>query len=874
MKKKSNKPQPESTASESTQSESTEPKLEAAPEIETAVEAEFEAEVEAAAEEELAAEEAADEAETEAEAEDGPESEAEDSSEQAAEKLGISGENGEEHPSGAKARIDSAGFMRGLKPPPPSELSFSAASEAESEPEFTPQPRPPAKLERLQKILAQAGVASRRRAEELIEQGRVQVNGKVVTELGTKADGGRDHIRVDGKLLQGAERLRYFVLNKPKGFVTTVKDPEGRPTVMQFFDKMKERLYPVGRLDYMSEGLLLVTNDGELANRLTKASSGVEKTYLVKVAGQPTEAELDILRGGVSIERGKPGSAQVRTSPARIRQVRQGDNPWYEVVLIEGRNRELRKMFEEIGHFVEKIRRVGYGPLVLDQEPGNLRELEPEELELIQKAAEGKLRTPKAKELRRRNALDAQLPTLAPRPSRPRPAKPLEARPFEEDWAAAGRPGEFRSKRAFGPGQDKARPSRPTRPPGEGFRPAAGRTPDRGPAGAGDRPRRTSGAGPAKFGPARPTGRPPERPSARPDTRPAARPAARPAWKKDDRPTRPPSRFAAGSTGESRPVADRPRTGSAGTGRTGAGRPFTAKPTWKKPERQEWPAYKRPPAPRREAPVRDEDLGPVRPPNLHIEEVQAERSSTTRPSAPRSSSSRPSSSRPSPSRPSAPRPTSDRHRPSRSSSEGSTSSARLSAAKPFRGEGGLARPFTTSSGKPRAGGARPSSKPGKPAKPGTARSYGSASSARSGSGPRAGSDSRPSYGAKRPYGTKSTGHSSAGPAKRPFRRDEGEGSFAPRPPRPAAGSGARPARPHTPRAEGASDFRPTKAKPYPNSASRAERKAGPGWKPKPSFGGPGKPASGSRTKSKPGGFAKSGYKSKPGPKRPGGKKRS
>ena len=158
----------------------------------------------------------------------------------------------------------------------------------------------------------------------MIEQGRVQVNGAVVTTLGTKADASRDHIRVDGKLLHGAERLRYFVLNKPKGFVTTVKDPEGRPTVMQFFDKMRERLYPVGRLDYMSEGLLLVTNDGELANKLTKAGSGVEKVYLVKVAGQPTEEELELLRGGVSIERGKPGSAQVRTSPARIRQVRAG----------------------------------------------------------------------------------------------------------------------------------------------------------------------------------------------------------------------------------------------------------------------------------------------------------------------------------------------------------------------------------------------------------------------------------------------------------------------------------------------------------------------------------------------------------------------
>ena len=246
----------------------------------------------------------------------------------------------------------------------------------DGEDEFVAKPRPPAKLERLQKILSQAGVASRRKAEEMIEQGRVQVNGTVVTALGTKADANRDHIRVDGKLLHGAERLRYFVLNKPKGFVTTVKDPEGRPTVMQFFDKMRERLYPVGRLDYMSEGLLLVTNDGDLANKLTKAGSGVEKVYLVKVAGQPTEEELELLRAGVSIERGKPGSPQVRTSPARIRQVRQGDNPWYEVVLIEGRNRELRKMFVAVGHFVEKIRRVGYGPLVLDQEPGNMRELD------------------------------------------------------------------------------------------------------------------------------------------------------------------------------------------------------------------------------------------------------------------------------------------------------------------------------------------------------------------------------------------------------------------------------------------------------------------------------------------------------------------
>ena len=263
---------------------------------------------------------------------------------------------------------------------------------------------PPPRLERLQKILSQAGVASRRRAEEMIVAGRVMVNGQVVTQLGAKADPARDHIRADGKLLQGAERHRYFALNKPRGFVTTVSDPEGRPTVVQFFSKMRERLYPVGRLDYDSEGLLLVTNDGELANQLTRAASGVEKTYWVKVAGRLTEEELVRLRSGVLIERGQPGSQRLPSAPVRIREVRYGgktrpqqagappraENPWFEVVLIEGRNRELRKMFQAVGHYVEKIRRVGYGPLVLDLEPGQFRELRAEELSALRLAAAGK----------------------------------------------------------------------------------------------------------------------------------------------------------------------------------------------------------------------------------------------------------------------------------------------------------------------------------------------------------------------------------------------------------------------------------------------------------------------------------------------------
>ena len=288
-----------------------------------------------------------------------------------------------------------------------------------------------AKLERLQKILSQAGIASRRRAEQLITEGRVQVNGQVVTQLGAKADPARDHIRVDGKLLSGAERHRYYVLNKPKGYVTTVSDPEGRPTVMQFFEKMRERLYPVGRLDYQSEGLLLVTNDGELANQLTRAAKGVEKTYLVKIAGQPTEEQLDQLRSGIAIDRERPGSGKVHTAPAEIQQVRRGDNPWFEVVLIDGRNRELRKMFSAIGHFVEKIRRVGYGPLVLDLEPGKFRELLPEEIAALRLAAEGKLKPRRPKTAR-------MLPKEAGRTPQQRTYNPKSnsGKPFRDnrDW--------------------------------------------------------------------------------------------------------------------------------------------------------------------------------------------------------------------------------------------------------------------------------------------------------------------------------------------------------------------------------------------------------------------------------------------------------
>jgi 23S rRNA pseudouridine2605 synthase len=243
--------------------------------------------------------------------------------------------------------------------------------------------------ERLQKILSAAGIASRRKAEELILAGRVQVNGQRVLTLGVKADAAKDHIRVDGKLLHRTEQRHTFMLNKPKGVVTTVSDPEGRPTVMKFFLKSGLRLFPVGRLDYQSEGLLLMTNDGELANALTRAAARVERTYLVKVSGKPSAEALEQLRRGVMIEKGRRGTREgrVMTQPAQIRVFRDAENPWYEVVLREGRNREIRKMFEEIGHFVEKIRRVKFGPVELDLSPGEIRELSAEEVAGLARAA-------------------------------------------------------------------------------------------------------------------------------------------------------------------------------------------------------------------------------------------------------------------------------------------------------------------------------------------------------------------------------------------------------------------------------------------------------------------------------------------------------
>jgi len=228
--------------------------------------------------------------------------------------------------------------------------------------------------ERLQKILSQAGVTSRRKAEELIVEGRVSVNGKTITELGSKADIDSDHIKVDGRLLRAPKHLTYIALNKPKECMTTVSDPEGRQTVMHLMRGVRERVFPVGRLDYHSEGLLLLTNDGEFAHRLTAPANHVTKTYVVKVNGALTAAQEKQFREGIPMHGRK-------TAPAELKRIKHGPNPWYEVKITEGRQNQIRIMFKHFGKLVEKLRRVKIGFLELDVAPARYRSLTHQEVE-------------------------------------------------------------------------------------------------------------------------------------------------------------------------------------------------------------------------------------------------------------------------------------------------------------------------------------------------------------------------------------------------------------------------------------------------------------------------------------------------------------
>ena len=238
--------------------------------------------------------------------------------------------------------------------------------------------------ERLQKVLAHAGIASRRAAERLMLAGRVTVNGQVATELGTKVDPERDAIKVDGKRLGAPpSRRTYLAFHKPRGVVTTLSDPEGRPTVRDYLRGVRARVFPVGRLDYDSEGLLLLTDDGPLARDLMHPSRGVEKTYAVKVKGQPDNEVIIRLRRGVSVD-GR------RTGPAQVRIVRRGDNAWLQVTIAEGRNRQVRKMLQAVGHPVQRLRRIRYGAVELGALPaGALRTLTEAEIAQLRRSTQG-----------------------------------------------------------------------------------------------------------------------------------------------------------------------------------------------------------------------------------------------------------------------------------------------------------------------------------------------------------------------------------------------------------------------------------------------------------------------------------------------------
>jgi 23S rRNA pseudouridine2605 synthase len=244
--------------------------------------------------------------------------------------------------------------------------------------------------ERLQKILASAGVASRRKAEQIIAEGRVTVNGKVVAELGTKADFEKDHIKVDGKLLRRTAEHIYIALNKPDSVVSTVSDPQGRATVLDLLPGLKTRVYPVGRLDYHSQGLILLTNDGEFANAIISAKSHVPKTYMVKSKGALTSEEEEQFRNGIPL-------SGIRTAPAGLRLVRRGDNPWYQVTLIEGRNQQIRIMFKHFGHLVEKLKRTSIGDVHLGSlKPKEFRFLAPEEVSKLMRMARKRSATSKS----------------------------------------------------------------------------------------------------------------------------------------------------------------------------------------------------------------------------------------------------------------------------------------------------------------------------------------------------------------------------------------------------------------------------------------------------------------------------------------------
>jgi 23S rRNA pseudouridine2605 synthase len=266
---------------------------------------------------------------------------------------------------------------------------------------------------RLQKLIAGTGLASRRKAEALISAGRVTVNGKVVTELGTKVEPGRDHVKVDGKHLSAAQPFVYLMLHKPKNVMSTLDDPGGRTTVKDYLRGVSVRVFPVGRLDFDSEGLMLLTNNGDLAQGLLHPRYHVPKTYLIKVKGVLADDEIRQLERGVKLEDGM-------TSPAAVKKIKKAEqNSWLEITIREGRKHQVRRMLETVGHPVIKLVRVKMGPLTLGNlAPGEFRFLTDREANALRELVE------------RRTTLEEGQESLSPR--RQRPVK-------REGWARSSR---------------------------------------------------------------------------------------------------------------------------------------------------------------------------------------------------------------------------------------------------------------------------------------------------------------------------------------------------------------------------------------------------------------------------------------------------
>ena len=363
--------------------------------------------------------------------------------------------------------------------------------------------------DRIHKLIARAGITSRRKAEVLMAEGRVTLNGEVVTEPGTKADLSADTVCVDGKTLSSRTARRYLAMHKPKGCITSTSDPEGRPTVMDLIGtELSKGLYPVGRLDYNSEGLLLLTNDGDFANHILSAKNKVPKTYEVKVTGMASESAVAKLRGGMRLD-GKVARFE------SVQLLRIAQNPWYRVTLIQGRNRQIHRMFERIGLLVEKIRRVSIGRVSLQGlEPRQVRALRRDEIRQLLSENQ-----PLPEELR------------APPVPRGRPRRRQERRPNGRGPRrplARRKPGGTRSRTRGGPGAGSQRDRRPRQAGGASRGPRRrGAAPDRS-FRRSDRPRRS----PSRPRPSGGASRGPRQRGAAPDR----------SFRRSDRPRQSPSR--------------------------------------------------------------------------------------------------------------------------------------------------------------------------------------------------------------------------------------------------------------------------------------------------------------------------------------------